>query len=243
MDLILHRGRSLTFRRVLPEDAPLLMAQMYQNREFMRLFRLNDFPNNEAQLRQQIQQRLQTPPQQLFYLDGVLVHHTHGVIGLAALADYAPLHRRAEFLIGLFDPAHRFSGYGLEASLMLLDLGFNQYGLNRLYAYTYGYNAIAQQGLKGLGFNCEGVLAQHVFDRERQQFIDLHIHAILLEQFRQSQRLSRLSLRLLGRDITQVPPAKSGVSPEVSTLSPAASTPSSRPHLPFVRSGSLYGTP
>lgn len=229
IDLILHRGRSLTLRRVLPEDAPLLMAKMYGNREFMRLFRLNDAPNNEAQLRQQIQNRLQTPPQQLFYLDGVLVHRTHGVIGLAALADYAPLHRRAEFLVGLFDTAHRRSGYGIEASLMLLDLGFNQYGLNRLYAYTYSYNVV---GLSGLGFNCEGVLAQQVFDRERQEFVDLHIHAMLLEQFRQSQQLAQLSQRLLGRDITQVPPVSSGVTPEVS--SPTAS------NVPFVRSGPLY---
>lgn len=192
----------------------MLMVQMYGNSEFMRLFRLNDCPDSEVCLRQQIQTRLQTPMENLYYLDGILIHRIHGPIGIAALANYNAKHRRAEFLIGIFSQTRRGRGHAIEASLMLLDLGFNRYNLNRIYAYTYSYNTLAQKSLSSAGFEFEGVQSQHCFDTNHQIFVDLCSHGLIAERFRRSRRLRRLSQRLLGRDITLTPaahePARAG---------------------------------
>lgn len=201
---ILHQGRSLSLRRTIPSDAPLLYQRAYQNLEFMRLFRLNDRPADVEEVRSRLENLHQQPPDNLGYLELMIIHQEHGAIGMVALSDYAALHRRAEFLIGLFDDIHRHASYGLEASLMTLDLAFNAYALNRVYAYTYAYNQPAQKGLTSLGFSLEGVLVEHVFDRSTEGFVNLYCYGMTVQQFRQAYRLSPLSKRLLGRDITQL---------------------------------------
>lgn len=203
---ILHQGRSLLLRRTVPNDAPLLYQQAYQNLEFMRLFRLNDCPANIEEVRSRLENLHQQSPDSLGYLELMIIHQEHGAIGMVALSDYAALHRRAEFLIGLFDEDYRHASYGLEASLMTLDLAFNAYALNRVYAYTYAYNQPAQKGLTSLGFLLEGILVEHVFDRSTDQFVNLHCYGMTVQQFRQAQRLSPLSQRLLRRDIIQPVP-------------------------------------
>jgi RimJ/RimL family protein N-acetyltransferase len=221
---ILHQGRSLSLRRTLPSDAPLLYQRAYQNLDFMRLFRLNDRPADVNEVRSRLENLQQQPPDSIGYLELMIVHHQHGAIGMVALSDYAPLHRRAEFLIGLFEETHRHASYGLEASLMTLDLAFNAYAMNRVYAYTYAYNQPAQKGLTSLGFNLEGVLKEHVFDHSSDRFVDLHCYGMTLQQFRQTQRLVPLSKRLLRRDMTQ---------------SAAVPLPQSQPQPLFVRSGTV----
>lgn len=201
---ILHQGRSLSLRRTIPSDAPLLYQRAYQNLEFMRLFRLNDRPADVEEVRSRLENLHQQPPDNLGYLELMIIHQEHGAIGMVALSDYAALHRRAEFLIGLFDDIRRHASYGLEASLMTLDLAFNAYALNRVYAYTYAYNQPAQKGLTSLGFSLEGVLVEHVFDRSTEGFVNLYCYGMTVQQFRQAYRLSPLSKRLLGRDITQL---------------------------------------
>ncbi|MEL6382239.1 MAG: GNAT family protein [Cyanobacteria bacterium J06626_18] len=203
---ILHRGRSLQLRRTAPQDAPFLWRQMYQNADFMRLFRLNDRVESEQQLANRLAQRFSVPPAKSGYLELLMLHQQHGPIGVVALADHAPLHRRAELLIGIFEGAYRFHSYGLEGCLLAGDLAFNQYNLHRLYAYSYQYNHPAQKALEAGGLSLEGVMQEHVFDQASQQFVNLHLYGITLPQFRQNQRLAKLAQRLVGRDITQPPP-------------------------------------
>ena len=88
----------------------------------------------------------------------------------------------------------------------MLDLAFNAYAMNKLYASTYAYNQPAQKGLESVGFEFEGCRRQHVFDSVTQQFVDLHNYGLTVSDFRQYQRLAPLSQRLLGRDITQALP-------------------------------------
>jgi RimJ/RimL family protein N-acetyltransferase len=225
---LLHQGRSLSLRRTAPEDAPLLYRHMYQNADFMQRFRLNDTYSTEAQLRYRLAKRLTIDPAQSGNLEVLLIHKTHGPIGVGTLADYSALHRRAELLIGIFEPSLRAISYGVEASLLLGDLAFNQYNLHRLYAYSYAYNPYAQQTLESGGFQYEGLLKEHVFDQKTQTFVDLKILAMTEPSFRRNQRLVKLSQRLVGRDITQ-PPAQM-------TRSVAQPTP---PSLPYASSGQI----
>lgn len=223
---ILHQGRSLTLRRTGPADAPLLYREMYGRPEFMRLFRLNDAVADEAALRRRLEQRARVAPARIGYLELMIEHHRHGPIGIVAAADHAPLHRRAEFLIGLFRECFHHTGAAIEASLLLGDLCFNQYNLHRLYAYTYAYNEAAHRVLLSGGFRHEGVMKDHVFDVTTQAFVDLHMFGLTLDHFRASSRIARLSRRLVGRDITQPPPPPPG-SGQAPTS--AATSPSFRP--------------
>ena len=200
---ILHESRHLQLRRTVPNDAEILFTQGFSQRKFMRLFRLNDCPANAAEVHQQLVQRQQIPPEQETYLELLIIHRRYGPIGLCALADYATFHRRAEYLVGLFDSSRRQLGYGLEVTLMLLDLAFNAYAMNKLYASTYAYNHSAQRGLESVGFQFEGCCREHVFDSVTQQFVDLHNYGMTVSDFRRYQRLVPLSQRLLGHDITQ----------------------------------------
>lgn len=200
---ILHESRHLQLRRTVPNDAEILFARGFSQREFMRLFRLNDCPANVAEVHQQLVQRQQIPPEQETYLELLIVHRRYGPIGLCALADYAPFHRRAEYLVGLFDSSRRQIGYGIETTLMMQDLAFNTYSINKLFAATYAYNQHPQSCLVGMGFQFEGCCREHVFDSVTQEFVDVHNYGLNVDDFRQRQRLAPLSQRLLGHDITQ----------------------------------------
>ena len=205
---LLHRGRSLSIRRTAPQDAAFLYQSMYENINFMQLFRLNDTYDSAAQLRYRLAQRLKVSPAQSGNLEVLLIHKKHGPIGVGVLADYSALHRRAELLVGVFDTSLRAISYGVEASLLLGDLAFNQYNFHRLYAYSYAHNTYSQKTLESGGFQYEGRIKEHVFDQETQTFVDLKIFGMTEATFRQNQRLIRLSERLVGRDITQLlPPA------------------------------------
>jgi RimJ/RimL family protein N-acetyltransferase len=224
---LLHRGRSLSLRRTAPADAPLLFDKMYRSAAFMHLFRLNDPVDSEAQLRERLAQRLKSTPTQSGYLELLMQHQQHGSLGVVCLADYSALHRRAEFLIGIFDQQHRRASYALEACLLIGDLAFNYYNLHRVYAYSYEYNHYAQNLMCTGGFHQEGSMKSHVFDRDTQQYVDLNIYGLNVNQFRQNPLLARLSRRLVGRDITQPPPPAE---------TPLETTPAQQPT--YLKSGS-----
>lgn len=224
--ILLHQSRFVSLRRSLPEDASFLYEKMYSQTEFTRLFRLNDHVNSEEQLRERLTRNLHIPPTESHYLETLIVHKKHGIIGIAALADYNSFHRRAEQLLGIFEEKYRMSTYPVEANLMLADLAFNAYNLNRLYGYSYGYNQKTQQTIT-MVFQEEGTMKDHVYDGDTKQFVDLYIHGITLDQFRKNELVARLSIKLLGRDITK-PLIQENITPISSEQKPK-----------FIKSGSI----
>ncbi|HEW97425.1 MAG: GNAT family N-acetyltransferase [Candidatus Parabeggiatoa sp. nov. 3] len=202
--ILSNHGRSLHLRQTTPDDAPLLL-RAYEDDAFISLYRSNHAKQSEEQLRQTLAKRKQHAPTQLGYLELMLEHQQHGPIGIAALGDYSPLHQRAEYLIGLFDEQHRYAGYGIEATLLILDLAFNSYHLNKVYSYVYEYNDFSHKNMLHLGFKHEGTLAQHHYSVRLEQFITLYLNGMTIKQFRENEKIQRLSLRLVGRDITQPP--------------------------------------
>ena len=76
--------------------------------------------------------------------------------------------------------------------------------LHKVIAYIYGYNHYAQQSVIGLGFTQEGLLREHIYF-PKQGFLDIYLNGITASDFRANRRLSRLSQRLVGWDITIKP--------------------------------------
>ncbi|RKZ93310.1 MAG: GNAT family N-acetyltransferase [Candidatus Parabeggiatoa sp. nov. 1] len=201
------QGRRVILERSAPEHAPFLL-QCYQDNEFMDLYRLaQKRSQTEEQLREQLAKEQTLLPQQLKRIEWI-IHRVNDngekqPIGLAAIADYKPAHRRAEFLMGILFPSYRGTRFSVEASLLIMDFAFNQIQLRKLIAYTYGYNAFAQRNLVSFGFIQEGLLRQHIYSQNG--FLDLYLNGLLESDFRANQRLSRFSQRILGRDVTSKP--------------------------------------
>lgn len=133
----------------------------------------------------------------------MIEHYRYGAIGVAVLGDYSSLHKRSEFLVGIFDKSQRNFTYGLEATLLVFDLAFNHYNINKLYTYVYEYNDISQNNTEKLGFTREGFLKKHHFNKSEQKFYDLYINGLVEEDFRCNKKLGKFANRLLGWDITQ----------------------------------------
>lgn len=201
------KGRRVVLERSAPEHAPFLL-QCYQDNEFMDLYRLAQKRNQtEEELREQLAKEQSLLPQQLKRIEWI-IHRVNEKsekqpIGLAALADYKPSHRRAELLMGILLPKYRGTKLSLETILLIMDFAFNQIQLHKLIAYTYGYNAFAQRSLINVGFIQEGLLRQHIYSQKG--FLDLYLNGLLASDFRTNQRLSRFSKRLLGWDVTIKP--------------------------------------
>lgn len=211
-------GHKVVLERSNPTHASFLL-QCYQDSAFMDLYRLAQKRSETlAQIKKRLEEEQAFQLRQLKRIEWVI--HQYKVeneqlqkspIGLISLADYKPTYLQAEFLIGILNTDKRCTGLALEASLLVLDFAFNQLRLHRLTAYVYGYNHNAQANVVELGFKQEGVLRDHV--RTQKQFVDLYANGMLEQDFRENQRLARLSKRLLGENITLPPPEIKSFSP------------------------------
>jgi RimJ/RimL family protein N-acetyltransferase len=202
--IISNQGKSLHLRQTEPKDVPILL-KAYEDESFIRLYRSNNVTPTAEQLAEGLKKRTELNPAQLGYLEFMIEHKEHGAIGVAAFGDYAPYHKRAEFLIGLFEKEHQSQGYGAEATLLMLDLAFNAYHLNKIYTYVYQYNKQSEDLTVRFGFKQEGYLESHHYSTREQDFVDLYINGLTMANFRQHAKIRRFSKRLIGRDITQAP--------------------------------------
>jgi len=194
-------GCSILLRQTTPEDAPVI-CQAYQNKAFLRLFAAQrKTPNSEEELRRSLQKRSQISPLTLHYIEWLIVHKRHGAIGIVAFNDYSQSHRHAEYSIGLFAEKYCHFGYGIEATLLALELGFNSLNLNKIYSLVYDYNPIVKQILLKGDFKAEGAQENHHAAEKR--LVSLYRFSLVREDFRRSKVLSRLSRKLLNRNITQ----------------------------------------
>lgn len=125
--------------------------------------------------------------------------------GLVSLANIHAAHRRAEFLIGVPQGRSGLRSLALIGALLAMDFAFNRVGLHKLTTIVFADNAHSQQSTLSLGFEQEGFRRQHMRDRRSGQWLDCFDNGMTAPAFRRNPRLSMLSLRLLGRDITLNP--------------------------------------
>ena len=196
-----NQGRTITIRRTVAEDVPTLL-KAYQDESFLHLYRSNHIQQTEEQLTSLIAEHAEYEFTELGYVEFMIEHKHYGAIGVAILSDYNPLHKRAEYLIGLFASQHRALGHGTEATLLILDLAFNHYELNKIYTYVYDYNKSSETNTLKFGFNQEGWLEDHHYLIDEERFVSLYLNGMTEKNFRNNNNIKRYSLRLLGYDIT-----------------------------------------
>ncbi|MHA1588468.1 MAG: GNAT family N-acetyltransferase [Candidatus Thorarchaeota archaeon] len=136
--------------------------------------------------RRYMEQWLQKVSIQNPWIDGQLImavekKETNNFLGIARLEDIMLPHNRAEVGISIYDPEQRGKGYGTDAMLVLLGVGFNILGLHSIYLDTMEDNERSIHVYEKIGFKHVGVLRETEFaDGKRKGLL---IMDILREEF------------------------------------------------------------
>jgi UDP-4-amino-4,6-dideoxy-N-acetyl-beta-L-altrosamine N-acetyltransferase len=102
------------------------------------------------------------------------------VIGVAFLNHIHPVYRTGEFGITLGDPDYRGRGYGKDMLLTLIQYGFDELNLNRIWCEVYSNNDSINLYRK-IGFKDEGCLRQHVY--KNGEYLDSHILGMIRSEY------------------------------------------------------------
>lgn len=198
-------GPRVVLERASPKHAEYIYST-FSNVDFWQKYRRTQKRDvSMMQLVEKLEYDDNTSPARLGILEWVICRKDGDELiplGFAALSNYSAQQRRAEFLIGIVESDDVKAGIGLEASLLIFDYAFNVINLHKLTSIVYKANKSAQISTLSLGFTQEGILRKHYFDSSSQEFIDLIQNGFLLEDFRNSRRLAKLSRKLLHRDVT-----------------------------------------
>ncbi len=131
-------------------------------------------------------------------LDFLIVHKTHGPVGVTGLSELSRRDRRAT--VGSW-MGHRFwgSGVNFESKALIAALAFQTLGMHRLTAWANTRNGRSQVALERLGFRREGTLAG--WHRHGEQVHDVVVFGMLRPGWERSR------LRAIEATVSGEPPA------------------------------------
>lgn len=112
----------------------------------------------------------------------IVVADSNEYIGNVNLTSLHPVNRSAEFSILIGEEAYWSKGLGSIATRMMLEHGFNDRGLNRIYLTLLKDNTRALKLYEKMGFKVEGVKRQDVF--KNGEFQDSIMMSILKSEFK-----------------------------------------------------------
>jgi ribosomal-protein-alanine N-acetyltransferase len=174
---VLLAGPTSTLRLPRAEDAPALFA-LGRDPEVVRWFSWGPYASeDEPRAWIAAQEAMRAAGQRLELL---IEHHERGLIGVTGLSEWSRRDRRA--VVGSWlTPAAWGTGANAEAKSLLLHLGFELCGLDRIGAYTDPGNARSQRALTKVGFAREGVLRN--FHRHGEERKDVVVLSLLREEW------------------------------------------------------------
>ncbi|OIJ14341.1 GNAT family N-acetyltransferase [Anaerobacillus alkalilacustris] len=103
------------------------------------------------------------------------------LVGWVHFSNMVLEHGRAEIGV-LMSPDYRGHGYGKFAMKQMIEMGFNQLRLNKIYLTTRGINERAIALYKKLGFIVEGTLRQHSYINGK--YVDTIFMGLLSQDWR-----------------------------------------------------------
>lgn len=102
-------------------------------------------------------------------------------IGNISLQNINPISKSAEFAIIIGDKDYWGKGYAKEAANLLVDHGFSQMNLNRIYCGTTSENVPMQRLAKFLGMKKEGLRRKAAF--KNNKYVDILEYGVLKDEF------------------------------------------------------------
>ena len=98
------------------------------------------------------------------------------VIGETGLLRMFPAWHCTDLTIIIPDPEKQRQGYGTETMLLMLDMAFNEYEMNRVSIGVVGLNTAALEFYKKIGFKQEGIQEQgYYYNGEYSDFVMMRI--------------------------------------------------------------------
>lgn len=81
----------------------------------------------------------------------------------------------------VMNPSYQGKGYAAEASLALLDLGFNTLNIHRIYAKCRPNNKASEKVMQKIGMQYEGMMREHWF--YKGEFHDSLVYSMLATEY------------------------------------------------------------
>ncbi len=111
---------------------------------------------------------------------GIILKESNDLIGIIAIHHISRKHRKA--MIGYWlGRKYWRKGFGTEALQLILDFGFKQLKLTRIYARVMVPNIASARLLEKAGFRHEGTLRKDVFIRGK--WIDYKVYGLLKNEY------------------------------------------------------------
>ena len=111
---------------------------------------------------------------------GIRKKEDNELIGTCQLHSINAIHRKAELQIRL-ELKNSSKGYGKEALKILIDYGFNDLNLNKIYLNVFETNSRAISLYEKIGFQKEGILRKDIFLNGK--YINVYVMSILSEEW------------------------------------------------------------
>ena len=106
---------------------------------------------------------------------------TEEYIGFCGLLDFSVRERKAELYATIGAKEFWRGGFGTDTYRVLVNYGFQELGLNRIYGYQLLHNAGAHRVVEKLKWTREGLLREDLFSHGR--LVDRYLVAILREDW------------------------------------------------------------
>jgi acetyltransferase, GNAT family len=98
-------------------------------------------------------------------------------VGLIGLLSIDKKNNKAEYYVMMGNTDFKGKGIAKEASRQIINYGFYELGLNRIYLFTEVKNDIAQKLFERVGFTKEGCLRADLLSHGK--FVDRYVYSIL----------------------------------------------------------------
>ena len=110
-------------------------------------------------------------------------------VGVCGVNEFDTINMNMEVGIWIAPEFHG-RGYGTEAAKLLVDLLFEEYPINKLYAELNANNVASRRVLEKLGFKREARLRKHIWDRNGRGFVDKYIYGLLRKEWERTRHES-----------------------------------------------------
>lgn len=152
------KGKDVYLSPVEPEETSLLM-EWINDRETVH-FNTYYLPVSKVQQKGWYERMMKSGDAYLF---GIRKNRSGKLIGTCQLCNINMIDRNAELRIRIGDKKERGKSYGTQASGLLLDFGFNDLNLLKIYLHVFSGNERAISSYLKSGFRIEGTLKKHAY--------------------------------------------------------------------------------
>ncbi len=111
----------------------------------------------------------------------IVSNETNELVGMTGLLNIDRINHHAQLYITIGNKKFRGQRLPDEVIPLVLEYGFNELELKKIYLYTLPNNERGRHVYERNGFKLDGVLRQQVYCRGKQQ--DLYVHSILKSEF------------------------------------------------------------